>query len=116
MRAIVFDPDAPRKFSFADAPDPAPTKPDELLIEVKAISLNFGEAYYGDNADSPGDIPGWDSAGVVLTPAADGSGPPAHSDHRRIGRCRSAGRPVGGAGGCARDRGGRQSRARCGSA
>ncbi|MGW0163461.1 zinc-binding dehydrogenase [Mycobacterium sp. NPDC003323] len=75
MRAIVFDPDAPRKFALAEAPDPVPTAPNELLIEVKAISLNFGEVYYGDNADAPGDIPGWDSAGIVVSAAADGSGP-----------------------------------------
>lgn len=75
MRAIVFDPDAPRKFAIADAPDPVPTAPNELLIEVKAISLNFGEVYSGDNAENSGDIPGWDSAGVVVTAAADGSGP-----------------------------------------
>lgn len=76
MRAIVFDPDAPRNFAFADAPDPVPTAPNELLMEVRAISLNFGEVYYGDNAEHPGDIPGWDSAGVVIAAAADGSGPP----------------------------------------
>lgn len=77
MRAIVFDPDAPRNFAFAEAPAPVPTAPSELLIDVKAISLNFGEVYSGDNAKNPGDIPGWDSAGVVVVPAADGSGPPA---------------------------------------
>ncbi|MDF2824369.1 MAG: alcohol dehydrogenase, partial [Mycobacterium sp.] len=76
MRAIVFDPDAPHRFSFAEAPAPQVSKPNQLLIEVKAISLNFGEVYYGDNAENPGDIPGWDSAGVVVTAAADGSGPP----------------------------------------
>lgn len=77
MRAVVYDPDARRHFSFADAPDPVPGAPDELLIEVKAISLNFGEVYSADNAERPGDIPGWDSAGVIVTAAADGSGPPA---------------------------------------
>ena len=76
MRAIVFDPDAPRKFTFAEVPAPVATAPDHLIIDVKAISLNFGEVYYGDNAENPGDIPGWDSAGVVVAPAADGSGPP----------------------------------------
>ena len=76
MKALVFDPDAPRRFRFADAPEPVPTEPNQLLIEVKAISLNFGEVYYGDNAEHPGDIPGWDSAGVVVQSAADGSGPP----------------------------------------
>lgn len=76
MRAIVFDPGAPRKFSFADVPEPKPAAPNEVLIDVRAISLNFGEVYYGDNAEAPGDIPGWDSAGVVVVAAADGSGPP----------------------------------------
>lgn len=76
MRAIVFDPDARNNFALADAPEPVPSAPDELLIEVKAISLNFGEVKYGDNAEHPGDIPGWDSAGIVVTAAADGSGPP----------------------------------------
>ncbi|MGW0163474.1 alcohol dehydrogenase catalytic domain-containing protein [Mycobacterium sp. NPDC003323] len=76
MRAVVYEPDARRHFSFAEAPEPVPGTPDELLIEVKAISLNFGEVYSADNAERPGDIPGWDSAGVVVTAAADGSGPP----------------------------------------
>lgn len=76
MQAIVFDPRAPRKFTFAEVADPAPTAPNELLIDVRAISLNFGEVYSVDNADTPGDVPGWDSAGVVVVAAADGSGPP----------------------------------------
>lgn len=75
MRAIIFDPAAPRNFAFGDAPAPVASEPDELLIEVKAISLNFGEVYSVENVEKPGDIPGWDSAGVVLTAAADGSGP-----------------------------------------
>lgn len=79
MRAIVFDPTAARSFRFADVPDPVPGAPNELLIDVKAISLNFGEVSTIDNADSPGDIPGWDSAGVVRRAAADGSGPPVGS-------------------------------------
>ncbi len=77
MKAIVFDPSAPRNFAFGEVPAPAPAAPNELLIEVKAISLNFGEVSTVDNVESPGDVPGWDSAGVVLVPAANGSGPPA---------------------------------------
>lgn len=76
MRAIIFDPTAPRNFAFGEVPAPVASEPDELLIEVKAISLNFGEVYSVDNVENPGDIPGWDSAGVVLVAAADGSGPP----------------------------------------
>jgi NADPH2:quinone reductase len=77
VKALVFDPSAPRNFAFGEVPAPRPTEPNQLLIEVKAISLNFGEVFTIDNAENPGDIPGWDSAGVVLQPAADGSGPPA---------------------------------------
>ena len=77
VRAIVFDPDVPRKFRFGEAADPVPAAPSEMLIEVKAISLNFGEVFSTDNAENPGDVPGWDSSGVVVVPAADGSGPPA---------------------------------------
>ncbi len=77
MKAIVFDPNAPRNFAFGEAPAPEATAPNELLIDVRAISLNFGEVSTVDNAENPGDIPGWDSAGVVVVPAADGSGPPA---------------------------------------
>lgn len=76
MRAIVFDPSAPNDFRFGDVAEPVPTAPDELLIQVRAISLNFGEVSTVDNAESPGDVPGWDSSGVVLEAAADGSGPP----------------------------------------
>jgi NADPH:quinone reductase len=76
VKAIVFDPSAPRSFSFGEVPAPRPSGPGELLIEVKAISLNFGEVSTIDNAENPGDIPGWDSAGLVLKSAADGSGPP----------------------------------------
>lgn len=76
MRAIIFDPAAPRNFAFGDVPAAAASEPDELVIDVKAISLNFGEVYSVDNVENRGDIPGWDSAGVVVTAAADGSGPP----------------------------------------
>lgn len=76
MKAIVFDPNAPRTFSFSEVSDPEPAAPNELLIDVKAISLNSGEVATGDTAREPGDVPGWDSAGVVVVPASDGSGPP----------------------------------------
>jgi len=77
IKAIVFDPRAPRRFAFGEVPAPVPAAGDELLIEVRAISLNSGEVSTGDNVVDPGDVPGWDSSGVVLTPAADGTGPPA---------------------------------------
>jgi NADPH2:quinone reductase len=72
VRAIVYNPRARADLDFADVAEP-PMRP---LIEVRAIGLNFGEIHWVDFARQPGEIPGWDSAGVVLQSAADGSGPP----------------------------------------
>jgi NADPH:quinone reductase-like Zn-dependent oxidoreductase len=72
MRALTFNPD----LSFEVVPDPVPT-PSQALVRVAAFSLNFGEiAFRGPDA-RPGHVPGWDAAGVVVRPAADGSGPAA---------------------------------------
>jgi NADPH:quinone reductase-like Zn-dependent oxidoreductase len=46
----------------------------EALISVKAISLNRGEVVYRLQGEA-GTRLGWDLAGVVDRPAADGSGP-----------------------------------------
>jgi NADPH:quinone reductase-like Zn-dependent oxidoreductase len=60
---------------LTDVPEPKP-KPDEVLIGVEAFSLNHGElpklGFFPE-----GTTGGWDSAGRVIQPAADGSGPPA---------------------------------------
>jgi NADPH:quinone reductase-like Zn-dependent oxidoreductase len=50
--------------------------PGQVLVENHAISLNYGELR-NIGGSAPGDVPGWDSAGVVVRAAADGSGPPA---------------------------------------
>lgn len=75
MRAIVYDPSAPRGLRFADVPVPLPAS-DQALVQVRAISLNFGELAFISQMRKPGDVPGWDAAGVVVRSAADGSGPP----------------------------------------
>jgi NADPH:quinone reductase-like Zn-dependent oxidoreductase len=75
VRAVVVDPDAPGKLVLADVPRPEPG-PGEALIRVSAISLNRGEVRQAMTA-AAGWRPGWDFAGVVAEPAADGSGPPA---------------------------------------
>ncbi|MBI3215059.1 MAG: zinc-binding dehydrogenase [Mycobacterium sp.] len=76
MRAIVYDPDAPAKLRMDETAAPVPA-PGQALIDVYAIGLNFGEVHWIDRMRQPGEIPGWDAAGVVVAAAADGSGPPA---------------------------------------
>lgn len=74
MRALIHDPAAPRGLRLGEAPDPVPAD-GQALVEVRAISFNFGELAYLAGNHRPGDVPGWDAAGVVARSAADGSGP-----------------------------------------
>ncbi|MFD1932950.1 zinc-binding dehydrogenase [Nonomuraea mangrovi] len=70
MRALIFNSD----LTFGVVPDPVPA-PSQALVEVAAVSLNFGEIAYRSADVRPGYVPGWDAAGVVVQAAADGSGP-----------------------------------------
>lgn len=74
MKALVTTgPDGPG-LGLADVPEPVPTS-DQALVRLTATSLNRGEvAHLAD--EEPGTRLGWDVVGTVLTPAADGSGPP----------------------------------------
>jgi len=79
MHALQFD--TATRFGLArrtDAPEPVP-RAHEALIAVEAISLNWGEVRHLQTMHEAGDVPGWDAAGVVLSPAEDGSGPPRGS-------------------------------------
>lgn len=75
MRAIVHDPDAPHRLRLGEVPCPRPG-PDQVLVRVAAASLNFADIAYLADRGVPGAVPGFDAAGVVVTGAADGSGPP----------------------------------------
>lgn len=77
MRAVLVDPDAPGHLAISEAPDPVPLS-NQALVQVKAVSLNLGEVRRARRSE-PGTHLGWDLAGTVLEPAADGSGPPAGS-------------------------------------
>lgn len=78
MRAIVYDSAAPRGLRLGEVAEPRPSDA-QALVEVRAISLNFGELAFMAGHLQPGEVPGWDAAGVVVRAAPDGSGPAAGS-------------------------------------
>jgi NADPH:quinone reductase-like Zn-dependent oxidoreductase len=73
MRALVSSPSPPYA-ELSEVPDPRPER-HQALVEVRAFSLNRGETTRLASME-PGSVTGWDVAGVVRVPAADGSGPP----------------------------------------
>lgn len=70
MKAIVSNPDGP---VITTVDDPRPSS-GEALIAVRAFSVNRGELHLLKTR-TDGWRPGQDIAGVVVEPAADGSGP-----------------------------------------
>lgn len=70
MRALVADGSAPGRIALRDVPEPVPAS-GEVLVEVRAFSLNRGELrMLGTAAD--GWRPGWDFAGVLRSDVPDG--------------------------------------------
>ncbi|MCK2217048.1 zinc-binding dehydrogenase [Actinomadura sp. ATCC 31491] len=73
MKALIPTGDPAEPVVLADVPEPVPG-PDEVLVKVEAFSVNRGETFKLERP-APGDRPGKDVAGLVVQPAADGSGP-----------------------------------------
>ncbi|KAB2344402.1 zinc-binding dehydrogenase [Actinomadura rudentiformis] len=73
MRALLVD---DSRLRLGDAPEPVPA-PNQALVRVTAISLNYGEVAFGIQNAPDGTVLGWDAAGIVARAAADGSGPAA---------------------------------------
>ncbi|MFI7419512.1 zinc-binding dehydrogenase [Nonomuraea sp. NPDC049684] len=71
MRALVVGPGAVGR--LADVPEPVP-EAGQALVEVRRTSVNFSELRHMDRLPE-GVVLGYDAAGVVLRPAADGTGP-----------------------------------------
>ena len=76
VRAVVVDPSRSGRLTI-QAVDLPPAAPGDVTVRVTAISLNRGEVNRALSGSEAGARPGWDFAGVVDAPAADGSGPPA---------------------------------------
>jgi len=74
MHAVTVDSGAPGRLVLRAIPEPVCGRA-EALVGVEAVSLNPGELRNALNNAVDGWRPGWDFAGRVLQPAADGSGP-----------------------------------------
>lgn len=75
IEAIVVTPEAPGRLALAQVAAP-PALPTEALVKVAAISLNLGEVRRAQT-EPAGLRTGWDLAGTVIAPAANGVGPRA---------------------------------------
>lgn len=78
MKALVHYQAGKHRLRMDTAPTPDPG-PSQALVQVVAFSFNFGEVAFRTPDLPDSTIPGWDAAGIVVTPAADGSGPPIGS-------------------------------------
>ena len=112
MLALVNTPNGAAPVELREVAEPEPA-PNEAVVEVRAFSLNRGELRLFQ-VRPEGWRPGQDISGVVMQPAADGSGPKAGDARRRTDRQRRLGRarrcaepPHGGAAGQRPFRGGR---------
>jgi NADPH:quinone reductase len=76
VRAVVVDRSSSEGLAVKED-ELLPAGPADVTVRVTAISLNRGEVRRAVTQGEPGARPGWDFAGIIERPAADGSGPPA---------------------------------------
>jgi NADPH:quinone reductase len=74
MKALIHDPGEARGLRLGEVAEPRLTS-GQAVIQVHAVSLNFGELAFLAQMHRPGEVPGWDASGVVVQAAADGTGP-----------------------------------------
>ena len=87
MLAVVNTPNGKDPVEIREVAEPQPA-PNEAVVEVRAFSLNRGELRLFQIRPE-GWRPGQDIGGVVIRPAANGSGPEAGRARRRADRqCR----------------------------
>jgi NADPH:quinone reductase-like Zn-dependent oxidoreductase len=85
IKAIIADPALTERLTIREVDSPALAS-NQALVQVKAFSLNRGEVMRAFRQQEVTQ-PGWDLAGIVAQPAADGSGPQAGA--RVVGLLRS---------------------------
>jgi NADPH:quinone reductase-like Zn-dependent oxidoreductase len=73
MKAYIPTGDPAEPVVLTDVPEPTPGA-NEALVKVEAFSVNRGETFKLE-APVTGGVPGKDISGLVVQPAADGSGP-----------------------------------------
>jgi len=72
--AFIVDHSVSEQLRLAEVPEPVPAA-NELIVQVEAISLNYGELAFGVWHSPDGSVLGYDAAGTVIRGARDGSGP-----------------------------------------
>ncbi len=72
--AVVVNHNSPRRLVLSEVEAAEPNS-SEALVRVTAISLNRGEVRRATTLDETGARPGWDLAGTIEQPSADGTGP-----------------------------------------